>query len=58
MGDFNAHLQGERFIKDTDVRGKYLLDMMKYHNLASVNTLPICTGATASFVSMVTSMSP
>ena len=51
MGDFNAHLQGERFIKNTDVRGKYLLDMMKYHNLVSVNTLPICTGATASFVS-------
>ena len=26
MGDFNAHLQGERFIKVTDVvRGKYLL---------------------------------
>ena len=30
MGDFNAHLQGQRFVKTTDSRGKYLLDMMHY----------------------------
>ena len=51
MGDFNAHLQGQTFIKATDERGRYLLDMLSYHNLVAVDTLPICTGATASFVS-------
>ena len=51
MGDFNAHLQGERYIKPTDDRGAYLLDLMNYHNLVSLNTLPLCSGVAASFVS-------
>ena len=51
LGDFNAHLQGGRYIKPTDDRGAYLLDLMNYHNLASLNTLPLCSGAAASFVS-------
>ena len=51
LGDFNAHLQGERYIKPTDDRGAYLLELMNYHNLASLNTLPLCSGAAASFVS-------
>ncbi|MCG7879141.1 MAG: reverse transcriptase domain-containing protein [Candidatus Thiodiazotropha endolucinida] len=51
MGDLNAHLQGQRFIKATDSRGEYLLEMMNYFNLVSVNSLPITVGATASFVS-------
>ena len=51
MGDFNAHLQGRRFIKVTDARGRYLLDMMHNHSMLSLNTLPTCVGATASFVS-------
>ena len=51
MGDFNAHLQSKTFIKPNDVRGNYLNDMLDYHNLLAVNTLPLCTGATASFVS-------
>ena len=51
MGDFNAHLQGKRFIKSTDDRGKCLLDLMNYYNLVSLNTLSLCSGATSSFVS-------
>ena len=51
MGDFNAHLQGKRFITNTDVRGKCLLDLMYIHNLLAINSLPTCTGATSSFVS-------
>ena len=51
LGDFNAHLQGGRYIKPTDDRGSYLLDLMNYHNLVSLNTLPLCSGAAASFVS-------
>ena len=52
MGDFNAHLQGQRFIKATNDRGKYMQAMfICYHNLVSVNTLPICTCATSTFVS-------
>ena len=51
LGDFNAHLQGKRYIKVTDERGNYLLDMMHYHNLVSLNTLSMCKGATSSFIS-------
>ena len=51
MGDLNAHLQSQRFVKATDSRGKYLLDMMHYFNPISVNTMPLTTGASASFVS-------
>ena len=51
MGDFNAYLQDKRFIKNTDVRGKCLLDLMRIHTLLAINTLPTCTGATSSFVS-------
>ena len=48
MGDFNAHLQGQRFIKATDCRGEYLLEMMNYFNLIAVNTLTLTTGPSAS----------
>ena len=49
---FYAHLQqGQTYIKLTDARGIYFQDMASYHNLVAVNTLPFCTGATASFVS-------
>ena len=51
MGDFNAHLQGRRFIKVTDACGRHLFDMMHNHSMLSLNTLPTCVGATASFVS-------
>ena len=51
MSDFNSNLQSKTFIKLNDVRGNYLNDMLDYHNLLAVKTLPICTGATASFVS-------
>lgn len=51
MRDFNAHLQGRRFLKPTDDRGKYFQDIMNYHNLIAVNTLSLCKGAASSFVS-------
>ena len=51
LGNFNAHLQGDWDIKPTDDRGAYLLDLMNYHNLASLNTMPLCSGAAASFFS-------
>ena len=51
MRDMNAHLQRQRFIKATDYRGEYLLGMMNYFNLTSVNTQPLTSGASASFVS-------
>ena len=51
MGDMNAHLQGQRFIKATDYRGEYLMEMMSYFNLISVNTLSPTSSASASFVS-------
>ena len=34
--DLNAHLKGQRFVKATDSRDKYLLDMMHYLNLGPV----------------------
>ena len=51
MGDMNAPLQSQRFIKATDYRGEYLLGMMNTFNLTSVNTQPLTSGASASFVS-------
>ena len=51
MGDMNAHLQGQRFIKATYYRGEYLLGMMNDSNLTSVNTQPLTSGGSASFVS-------
>ena len=51
MGDMNAHLQGQRFIKATDYRGEYLHGMMNYFTLTYVNTLPLTSGASTSFVS-------
>ena len=51
MGDSNATLQGESYRKVSDVRAKYLLDVMHYHSLIPVKTAPVRTGANASFVS-------
>ena len=51
MGDFNPHLQGQTYIKPTDARGIHFQNIVSYHNLVAVNTFPLCTGATASFVS-------
>ena len=49
LGDFNAHLQGKRFIKNTDARGRSLLDLMHGLNLLAINTLPNCIGSYFSF---------
>ena len=51
IGDLNAHLQGHRYIKSPDERGKCMQRMLHYHNLVSVNSLPNCYGATSTFVS-------
>ena len=51
MGDMNAPLQSQRFIKATDYRCEYLLGMMNNFNLTSVNMQPLTSGALASFVS-------
>ena len=39
------------FIKATDCRGEYLLAMMRYYDLISVDTLLSTAGASSSFVS-------
>lgn len=51
IGDFNAHLQGRKIIKNTNVSGRYLLEFMHNNNLLSINTLPTCVGASSSFLS-------
>ena len=51
MSDFNAHLHGNAFIKPTDDCGGNLIDMMVSFNLVSKKSLPMCSGASASFVS-------
>ena len=51
FGDLNAHLQGRRFKKNADVRGRCLLELMHKHHLLAIKTLPICTGATSGFLS-------
>ena len=51
MGDFNAHLNGRTFVKFHDRRSKLLKQLLSVNNLLSVNTLPLCTGASTTFVS-------
>lgn len=51
MGDFNAHQNGYNFVKRYDRRSVMLRNFLACNNLASVNTLPNCTGASATFVS-------
>ena len=51
MGDFNAHLQGNMFIKLNDARSKLLLDFLTKHNMVAIDTMPFCKGAISSFVS-------
>ena len=51
MGDLNAHQNGSTFFKRYDRRSVILRDFLAYNNLVSVNTVPVCTGANATFVS-------
>ena len=51
MGDFNAHLNGRTFVKFHDRRSKLFKQLLSVNNLLSVNTLPLCTGASTTFVS-------
>ena len=51
MGDFNAHLNGKRFIKPLDSRGKYLCEFMNDQNMVATDTLDNTSGASSSLVS-------
>lgn len=51
MGDFNAHRNGQSFVKCHDRRSTLLHQLLSNNNFLSVNTLPICTGASSTFVS-------
>lgn len=51
MGDFNAHSNGQVFVKRHDRRSVLFHQLLSDNNLLSVNTLPICTGASSTFVS-------
>ena len=51
MGDFNAHKNGRVFLKGHDRRSNLLQQFLSGNNFLSVNTLPLCTGATSTFVS-------
>ena len=51
MGDFNAHFNGEKFVKPHDRRSNLFMQFLASNNLISINTLRICTGALSTFVS-------
>ena len=51
MGDFNAHKNGRVFLKGQDRRSSLLQQFLSGNNFLSVNTLPLCTSATSTFVS-------
>ena len=51
MGDFNAHFNGEKFIKPHDRRTNLFLQFLASNNLISINTLEMCTGAMSTYVS-------
>ena len=54
MVDFNAHFNGEKFVKPHDRCSELLMQFLasnKSNNLVSVTTLRVCTGALSTFVS-------
>ena len=51
MGDFNAHRNGRVFLKGHDRRSNLLQQFLTGNNFVAINTLPLCTGATSTFVS-------
>ena len=51
MEDFNAHFNGEKFIKPHDRRSNLFLQFIASNNLISINTLEMCTGAMSTYVS-------
>ena len=51
MGDFNAHNNGQLFLKRHDRRSPLLNQFVSGNNLSIANTLTICTGSLSTFVS-------
>ena len=51
MGDFNSHLQGNYFLKTSDRRSVDFSKLINDNRMVSINTLPLCSGADATFVS-------
>ena len=51
MGDFNAHRNGRVFLKGHDMRSNLLQQFLTGNTFVAINTLPLCTGATSTFVS-------
>ena len=51
MGDFNSHLNGEKFQKHLDKRSFCLQQLLNTNSYVSANVLPECTGAPTTFLS-------
>ena len=51
MGDFNAHFNGEKYVKPHDRRSALFLQFLAGNNLLSINTLQMYIGAWSTFVS-------
>ena len=51
MGDFNAHINGQVFLKRHDRRSHILKQFLSGNNLSIANTLDLCTGTPSTFVS-------
>ena len=51
MGDFNAHINVQLFLKRHDRRSHLLNQFVSGNNFSIANTLTICTGSLSTFVS-------
>ena len=51
IGDFNAHLNGSRYIRQIDKRGQDLYDLMSQVGMFNVTTSSLCEGTSTSYVS-------
>ena len=51
MGDFNAHINGQLFIKCHDRRSHIFNQFLSENKLSIANTLDLCTGTPSTFVS-------
>ena len=51
MGNFNAHLNGSRYIRQIDRRGQDLYDLMSQVGMFNVTTSSLCEGTSTSYVS-------
>ena len=51
MGDFNAHINGQLFLKRNNRRSHIFKQFLSGNNLSIANTLDLCTGTPSTFVS-------